>query len=703
MNAKSVILARAWLAFGALALLAIVILFQIFKIQTVKSAYWLNMADSLSTKFVDIEGLRGNIYAEDGTMISTSIPIYDIRFDTKAEGLTDSIFRNNVDSLAWYLSDYFKDKTQKQYRKDLFTAWKKGSRYYMLKNGLDHLQLTDIKQFPIFRMGRNGGGLIAEQHSKRIMPFGSLALRTIGRISTNEKLIGIEGAFNENLTARSGKRLKQKVAGGEWIPINEANELEPKDGQDIITTLDINYQDAAEAALRKQLDSSHADHGCVIVMEVKTGKIKAIANLGRKSKKDSTYSEVYNYAVGERSEPGSTFKLVSAMALLEAGVKPETEVNTTGGKTTFFGDTMKDSHKGGYGTISFFKAFEESSNVGISKLCYSTFSKTPSKFTDFIYSLKINRKTGIEIGGELTPNIKNPASETWSGTSLPWMSVGYEVEMSPLQILTIYNAVANNGQMVKPRLVAEIKETGKTITKYEPEIINPEICSKSTLEQIKKMLEGVVLEGTASKIKTDMYTIAGKTGTAVVADESRGYNKHNKSYKASFCGYFPANNPQYSCIVVVNNPSKGSYYGASVAAPVFREIADIIYANTATVRSNHSFFGDKKNEQVPVPTATTFKNLKTLISPYHTTYAINNVPSGWIRANKQDSAVTFSEQKLYKNSVPNVAGMSLSDALYVLEKSGLRVRFAGHGKVQKQSIPPGARIAGNTWITIEMI
>jgi cell division protein FtsI (penicillin-binding protein 3) len=704
MNIKKDILWRVYVSFLFVALLAAAIVFQIVRLQTVKRSELQALADSLTTSYVDIKPIRGNIYAEDGSLLATSIPIYEARMDLKADGLTDDVWKNNIDSLSYCMSNYFKDKTAPEYKHDLSVARKHKERYYLIKRNLTHVDVKALKTFPIFRMGRYKSGLIAVEKSHRILPFKQLSQRTIGFVREDITPVGLEGGYNGYLQGKNGKRLMQKVSGG-MVPVNEENELDPKDGEDVVTTIDVNFQDIVENALQKGLVRNGAAHGCAVVMEVGTGKIKAIANLTRKEGSDSgTYTEEYNYALGEAVEPGSTFKLASVMALLDMNkATPQTTVNTTGGETEFYGKTMRDvKEHGNNGVLTLKEAFAYSSNVGISKLAVAAFAEHPSQYTDYIYKLKLNNPLGLSIPGEAVPLVKNPKSKSWSGITLPWMSVGYEIKVSPLQILTLYNSIANNGVMVKPMFVNQVLEVGKVVKQYNTEVINPQVCSPKTLAEVKEMMEEVVQHGTATKLKNDLYTIAGKTGTAQIADEKRGYAR--KTYLSSFVGFFPADKPMYTVIVVVSNPSKGAYYGAEVSAPVFKEISDKIYARTATTRSYLASF-DKQDKKVPLVASINEEHLSTLTHVLPNTIAAPRVEpysNSWLKTIPGENSIHLSNYSLKKHVVPDLNGMVITDAMYVAENAGLKVRFAGKGKVYKQSLPAGSAAPPGQLIELQL-
>ncbi|HLG33734.1 MAG TPA: penicillin-binding protein 2, partial [Bacteroidia bacterium] len=576
MKPKKQVMLRVYLVYALMCLFGVAIVVQIFRLQFVQGEYWKQKADSLSTAYINIEASRGNILSEDGDLLATSVPVYDLYMDVRAPGITTELFYKKVDSLSLSLSNLFGDRTFAAYKKDLKTAWAERDRYHLLQRKISFKQLIAVKKFPLLRMGRNKGGLIVQQKDKRELPYKLLAARTIGYKVGAVKPVGIEGAFNEELQGVNGLQLMQKIAGNVWMPLNDNNEVEPRNGRDIITTLDVNIQDITEQALYNQLMTHNAEKGCAVVMEVATGKIKSIANLTRMP--DGNYSETFNYAVGYSSEPGSTFKLASVMAAFEDGLLDlDDSVETYHGRFQYFNRTMKDSHEGGYGKVSLQKAFAVSSNVGISQLIYRSYAKKPDAFVNHLRRFNLDKKMKLQITGEGIPFIKDTKNKSWSGVSLPWMSIGYEVSLTPLQQLAFYNAVANNGRMVKPKFVDEIRDHGVTVQSFPTEIITDTLCSRSTLAKAKKLLETVVESGTATNIRNNIYKIAGKTGTAQV-----GYSKLNPdrkvTYQASFAGYFPAENPRYSCIVVIYSPSSGLIYGSEVAAPVFKEISDKVYA-----------------------------------------------------------------------------------------------------------------------------
>lgn len=700
MEVKKDILWRVYLCFIGMGLFAVAILVKVFFVQNVQGNYWRSMADSLHTRYVSLDADRGTIYSEEGRMLSTSIPYFDVRVDFAADNLRDKngkVFKDNVDSLSIYLSRLFNDRTPEEYKQLLREGFKSKDRYFLLKRDIQFDQFQQLRNFPMFRLGKNKGGLIAETKNKRINPFKLLANRTIGLSRENAQNVGLERTYDAYLKGVTGKRLMRRIAGGTYIPV-EGYDIEPENGRDVITTIDVNMQDIVETALMNMVVSNEAEYGTCILMEVKTGKIKAIANLGRQP--DGSYFEDMNHAL-RVTEPGSTFKLATVISVLDDKYATMDDmVNLHEGEWQIGKRTVFDSEPHpGQTNVTIKHAFELSSNVGMAKLAYQYYYRKPNDFVAHLKKLKLDQPTGIDLVGEGAPVIKSTASKTWSATSLPWMAFGYEVLISPLQTCMLYNAVANNGKMMKPYLVNSIVEYGKPVKEFEPTVVMDSICSKSTLKQVKQMLEGVVMNGTAKGLWTRYYKFAAKTGTALVANGNRGYA--DKIYQSSFAGYFPANDPQFTCVVVIKNKAHAAkFYGAAVAGPVFREVADKLFAIAV-------------EKQLPIKaslqmdTLMAFKNgqghewkeiLNTLNIPMQGN--VNN--NSWVSAKVDDKKIAFAQVAQNKGAVPNVTGMGLKDALYLLENAGLRVVIKGAGKVRNQSIPGGTQLSRDQTIVIEL-
>lgn len=698
---------RIYLVYFFCCLLGIAVVGKVMWIQWVEGKDLREKSEKMTVANKTIKAVRGNIYANDGSLLATSIPKYEIRFDVNADALTDEVFYTNLDSLCYRLSLLLKEKPAKQYRAELIASrksktrsGKKGGRYHLIARNLSYRYLKELKRFPIFRLGKYKGGFIYVQQNRREKPFRILAERTIG-FERTQVSVGLEGAYSKELRGIDGKRLMQKIAGGDWKPLNDDNEIEPQNGYDLHTSIDINLQDVAENALLKQLSMHGADHGCVVLMEVKTGEIKAIANLKRN--KNGGYYEGYNYAIGESTEPGSTFKLAVVIAALEDGfIDLDTEIDTEHGEKKFYDQTMFDTHD--YGVVTVKKAFEISSNIAMAKIVTKYYSDDPQRFIDHLHRMNLNNKLNIEIKGEGVPQIKGPKSSTWSGVSLPWMAHGYEVLMTPLQILTFYNSIANDGVMVKPKFVKTIASKGKVIRTIPTEVINERICSKSTLLKVRQMLEGVVNNGgTAANLKNKHYMVAGKTGTAQIANDQYGYEYESKiSHQASFVGFFPAEQPIYSCIVVVNAPSKYVYTGNLVAGPIFKEVADKVFANSLKMHKELDERPYMASSAIPYSLSGSRDELYNVFTSLSVPFTNFPEKSEWIKTSTKDSVVVTEAMEVIPGLVPDVVGMGLKDAVYVLENSGLNIQFVGKGVVKKQSLPPGKRIVRGQTIKIEL-
>jgi cell division protein FtsI (penicillin-binding protein 3) len=703
MSLKKDILWRVSVVYFSMLLFSVLIFGKILYIQFAEGSYWKEKASTVTLRDITIQPNRGDIFASGEKLLATSVPYYEIRMDLRATGLTDDLFRQNVDSLSLRLSALFRDKSSLAYKNELSRARKEGKRYHLIRRRVDYNQLRELKTFPLFRLGQNQGGLIVIQDNQRIQPHGNLAFRTIGYTTRDERgnVVGIEGAYDQILKGEVGVRLMQRLSGNVWMPVNDGNEVEPRDGYDIVTTIDVEIQDVATNALMEQLQKHNAHHGTAILMEVKTGEIKAIANLEKNS--SGGYSESYNYAIGESIEPGSTFKLPALLVAIEQGhVKLTDTIDTGDGSITFFDQKINDSRKGGFGKISVKEAFEVSSNVAMAKIIDRHYKGKENVFINKLYAMRLNEPLGIEIKGEAKPEIKYPGDKFWSGVSLPMMSIGYEVRLTPLQILTFYNAIANDGRMVKPRFVSEIRQHGSVIQTFPVTVIQNSICSQNTVKKAKELLEGVVENGTAINLKNANYKIAGKTGTAQIANAKYGYRSESRiSHQASFVGYFPAESPKYSCIVVVSSPSNNVYYGNLVAGPVFKEIADKVYATSLEMHEpiNNS---TATNSMIPFSKSGSREDLRKVFVELGISYFDTSHETNWVSTTSKETMVELSGRSIIENLVPNVVDMALNDAIYLLENAGLTVNFRGRGTVRRQSLPPGTRINKGDRISLEM-
>ncbi len=694
MDVKKDILWRVYLCFLCIVVLGLFVLGKAAYIQTVQGSYWKQMGDSLHQRYLPINAERGTIYSEDGNILSTSVPIFDIYVDFGADGLREKQgkrFNENVDSLSIRLAQLFKDKSPELYKKEMKLAFKERRRYYPLKKKISFDEYRELRTFPLVREGRNKSGFIIDPRDKRINPYVLMANRTIGlsRLDSN-KNVGLEKTFNYLLKGVSGQRLMRYTAGS-YVPV-EGAELDPVNGKDIVTTLDTYIQDVAENSLMKMLVANNSQHGTAIVMEVETGKIKAIANLGRQA--DGTYIEDLNYGIGKSTEPGSVFKLATLYALLkDKYVTLDTKVDCEGGVKSFYGLRIRDSHKG-TGIITVREAFYESSNVAFAKLAYQYYHNQPEKFIQHLRDLRLDTLTGVEIvASSGKPLIKSPKSKSWSKTTIPYMAHGYEELVTPLHMVMFYNAVANNGRMMKPYLVNSVIDYGVEAQTFEPVTLVERIADDSTIHQMREALRAVVdsVGGTGRRIlKDSVYSISGKTGTAVTALDNRGYNKGNKIYQASFVGFFPSEKPKYTMAVVIQNTRESKFiYGADVSGRVFKEIADHIYKR----------FLNNPTTQLPASADSSrvvslgMKNdLASIFSFMDISYRDSVADAKWSKAElqkrnallKTDSTLAFSS-----GIAPDVRGMGLKDAVYLLENKGFQVAVSGKGKVATQSYAAG--------------
>lgn len=663
---EKTILNRMYLVTACMFLFAIAVGLQLLNIQFVEGDQYKDMAEKRAFRNFTIPANRGNLYDSNGNLLATSVPKYDIRFD--AVTVNDKIFEENIIPLSKELSKMF-GESGASHAKRLRTARANKHRYLLIARNLGYSDYVKVKNFPMFKLGANRGGLIVEQRTVREHPLGKMGERTVGYERQDENgyytRVGLEGAFGPYLRGTEGRRLKQRIAKGQWKPISDNNEVEPKDGYDLISTIDVKIQDIAHHALLEQLEKYEADHGSVVVMETSTGEIKAISNLGRTS--EGNYFEKLNYAVGESHEPGSTFKLMAMIVAMEDKViDTSTVVDTENGIMTIYRRKVRDSKRGGYGKISAAKAMEVSSNVGIVKLIYDNYKDQPQKFVDGLKDMHLHESLGLAINGEGAAYIPEPGDKKWSGLSLPWMAYGYgSIQITPLQTLTFYNAIANGGEMVKPRFIKEVKAWNRTIEKFEKEVIDPQICSPETVAKMQDVLKNVVERGTGKSLYDPDFSMAGKTGTAQTEYWKEGWAQ-NPQYISSFVGFFPAEEPKYSCIVVIHKPhSKIGYYGADVSGPVFKRIAQKIFTDSPVVDEFESL--EQLNPEI--------------INSYEKYYTM-------AREDKQ--------------LMPDLKGLPAMDAISLLENMGLQVKFSGTGEVVQQSVKAGEEIKPNQTVNLKL-
>lgn len=693
MNIKKEILLRVRIVFFIIILISLAIIYSIFNLQFNQGEYWQSKSTNINFKYDKIKASRGNILSDDGSILATSLPFYKVALDPSIA--SNENFKNNIDSLSYLLSSFFKDNSSSYYRNMISKARKDKRRYILLnKKKIGYQDKKVLSKWPIFRDGRLKGGILFEKKDERYRPFSRLGYRTIGSVDENNNgTVGIEYSYNSFLNGLDGEVLKQKIAGNYWKPIYDGTEKLPKNGSDVVTTINVNLQDISESALLDGMIKNNADYGSVILMEVKTGEIKAIANFSKN--KSGYYTENYNYAIQGMHEPGSTFKLASLLAYIEdSDVSIYDSIDTGNGEFKFYTETMKDHKPGGYGKITVKEVFEKSSNIGIAKMVENHFRDKPDIFLNYIKKFGFNKNFKFQIYGASVPSIKNHTDSAWSKVSLPWIAHGYEFMLTPLHTLSFYNAIANDGYFIEPKIVKKIKEANKVITKFN-EFDRFKIISNNSVKTAIQLLEGVVENGTADNIKHSNYKIAGKTGTAKKVINGKYVNR----YYTSFVGFFPSEEPRYSCIVVIDNPKKYRIYGSDVAAPVFKEIADKIFI------SDTKYFKEMKENDIKFSFPRIRSGFKKDLIDISNSLGLSNhskTEDDWVRTKIIDNSIFWEGINSKSYLVPNVVGMTLKDAIFILESKGLDVNFSGRGRVKKQNISPGKLIKNYKSITIKL-
>ena len=700
MEIKRDILWRVYLSFIGVVVLSFIVLGRAFYIQNVEGDHWRSMSDSMHQRFVELDAERGTIYSEDGQMLSTSVPYFDLYMDFGAEGLREKNgkrFKENLDSFSISLSKFFKDKTVSEYKKDLKKAYNAKDRYYLLEKGLSFEEYKEFRNFPLVRLGRNKSGVIAEVKSRRLNPFGLLAKRTIGLSRDNAQNVGLERTFDTLLKGTTGKRLVRFIAGGAPVPV-EGYEIDPENGRDVITTLDVQIQDIVESALMKMMVQSEAEHGTCLVMETKTGKIKAIANLGRN--KSGDYNENLNYAL-QSTEPGSTIKLATLLAVLDHGtskINDLVEVGSTG--SAFVGvRNVNDAERAPKPVMTVEECFAHSSNIGMSRIAYKAFASEPDLYKNYLQKFHLNKKTGIDLVGEGAPVLPRLKRNKEGLHAMITASFGYAIQVSPLQTLMLYNAIANNGKMMKPYLVNSIKNNGVTVKEFEPIVLDENIAKPKVIEAAKLCMQAVTTIGTAKDVfKDSPFPVAGKTGTAHVAGGDLKY--YDGVYQASFAGYFPADKPEYTCVVVIKTkPHAPMHYGGQLAAPVFKEVANKLYA---------MYVQGKKGLSMPVtPDSSLFTyagytpDIREVFQQTNAKVVDSASKSNWslVYSNNNYKPV-IKANPVSKNIMPDLSHMTLKDALYELESRDIKVIVKGRGKVVAQDVIPGAVVNKNQTVTV---
>lgn len=709
LEPKNNSLLKSYLMYAGVLLFAIAIIVKIIIVQTKDSDELIKLAEKKEYRVRDLEASRGNILSYDGKLMATSVPVFDIYFDASVVDL--ELFRNNIDSLSTVMAEAFPQKNAKQWKEYLSTAKAEGKRYLPIVKGISLEQYRTMQQFPIFCKGQNRGGIVAEKKTRRVRPYNELAGRIIGYVNETENLyVGLEGAYNDQLRGQNGQQLVRRLHHNNWIPVGSDDDTDAKNGNDVVTTFDVNLQDIVESALNNTMVTNKAEQGCAILMDVETGYIRACANL-KLNHENGKYEESYNFALAERYEPGSVFKIASMTVLFNQNpnIKLTDIVNIGTGPIVFSKRVMRDDHtftKDGRATVA--QVIEQSSNKGTAVLITKQFMAHPEKYVDGLYALGLNKKPGTGLAGEAPPIIKHPTdtdkkgNKLWSNVSLPWMSIGYEVNVTPMQIITLYNAIANNGKMMKPQFVSEIRHGNQTVEKFDPVVLNEQICPPEGVKMLQSMLEGVVQRGTAKRQLADSNVkMAGKTGTAQYCHPNLGYSYRNpqtgrREYNTTFVGYFPADKPKYTCIIVVSR-ARGQFWAAGgVSAPGFREIAEKVYAmrlgiEEDSISARYMADVDEKPTLMHQSEAASFlSGMEAQFTDYNTD------GKEWVAINRNiDGSTRIDAVELKDDIVPNVIGMNITDALYLLESRGFNTTFTGEGVVNEQSLHPGDTIRGS--------
>lgn len=702
IDPKNDVLWRVYLLYAVMLLFTIAVIVKVLVIQIRDGEELLEKANKRELKIRDEKAHRGNVFSSNGSILATSVPRFNIYFDPLS--VKQELFDSEIANLSDSLSRMLKIKSKSQYVSSLKKARSERKRYVRIATKVSMGEYKRMSKFPIFKEGKNKGGFIAERNYVRELPYGELAARTIGYVRESENImVGLEGAYNENLKGKDGKQLVRLINNNYWMPMQSPENMDPVNGDDIYTSINIEIQDVAENALKKCLIENDALQGCVVLMDVKSGYIEAMASLSY-NEKTSQYEEMYNFALSHNVEPGSTFKAITMLTLLENNPNLSVDDKIYLGKTdykVFYNRTIHDSHRvtdeNGYTTIR--NAFEQSSNIAFATLVEDEFKNNQAKFIEYIYKTKINEPLNLDIKGEGKPYIKNPSDKSWSKLSMPWMSFGYESTLTPIQILTFYNAIANDGVMVKPQFVKEIRHGNEVKQVFDTIVINESIASAKTIETLQELLRGVVVNGTAKNLSKLPFSVAGKTGTARISQGSSGYNR--KNYTASFVGYFPAEEPKYSCIVIISNPRGGRYYGSSVSGPVFKEVAEKVYATSLGIMDEEGVY-EPNCESFNSASMVYFNDFLDYCNNENVSFTDNVENDMWVKVDVGEEEISVNPVSLDENIVPDLKGMNATDAVFLLESMGWKVSFSGYGRVKSQSVKAGTELEKGRVINLEL-
>ncbi len=692
MDSKTSILKRVYVFFFAIVIFSLIIILAIVNIQFLKVDKVIENVKTTTVKKRTFPAKRGDLYAKDGSLLATSLTYYEVGLDLTSPAIVKDTLSKYAKSLADSLQSLIGVRTSSEYYRGIIEAYNSSDKWFLLSKGLDYPEFQKLKTFPFINQGRLKSGLAYRKFTKRKKPFGILASRTIG----SRAPFGLEGAYDNYLMGVDGEQLQRRKSNV-WVPVNNTNIKESVDGSDVYSTIDINIQEVTENALKEQLFHNNADYGCAVVMEVETGKIRAIANLLIDTA-TGQFTEARNFAVADAEEPGSTIKLASFMAVLEKNQLDldMSDIKIGNGRYKVYDRVVKDAHFTA-SKLSAREIFEKSSNVGTVKLVEKHYKKNPEEYIERLYSFGLLNKLNIDIIGEPTPMIKSPSDEDWYGTTLAWTSHGYESKLTPLQILAFYNSVANDGKLLKPIFIEKIVGQNNKEILFHPQVIKSSICSRESVNKLQSLLEGVVKVGTAKRpFKGSLYEVAGKTGTAVTNYSASGVTK--KKYRSSFVGYFPADKPRYSCIVVITNPRQNGIYGSSTAAPVFRKISDRVYTLDKELRTE-LIINNK-----PVNLNTKNGREKEIVTVSENLNIISNTKgsNSYVSARIKKNELQVKPLKELSDNLPNVKGLTIKDALYILERKGLKVSVKGKGRVVRQSLRPGSKIIRGKQIEITL-
>ena len=706
---------KTHLVYMLVLLFGVAILVKIILVQTKDSKKLVELAEKRELRVKELEASRGNIFSYDGKLMATSVPVFDVFFDSQS--VDQEIFVSKIDSLSQQMALLIPKRTAAQWKEYLSTAKAEGKRYHPIAKNISLSEYRQMQKFAIFNRGPFKGGIVAEKKTRRTRPYKELAGRLIGYVNENENLyVGLEGAYNDYLKGQNGHQLVRRIHHGDWIPVPSDEDVDAQNGDDLVTTFDINLQDIVESALNNTMVTNKAEQGCAVLMEVETGYVKAIANL-KLNHETGQYEESYNFAMAERYEPGSVFKIASMVVLMNHNhnLKLDDKVNIGTGPIHFSNRVMKDDHsftKNGIATVQ--EVIEQSSNKGTAVLITKAFMAHPERYVEGLYALGLNKKIGTGIAGEAQPIIKHPDDKTrdgrkiWSNVSLPWMSIGYEVNVTPMHLITLYNAIANGGKMMKPQFVTEIRHGNQTVEKFEPVVLNEQIAPPEAISMLQTMLEGVTQRGTAKRqLKDCIVSTAGKTGTAQYCDPRLGYSYRDphtgrRLYNTTFVGYFPADKPKYSCIVVVSR-ARGQFWAAgSVSAPGFREIAEKVYAMRLGTQEDIAVADTARHikpDNVIVRHDKTLAYLNGMQNEY-TDYALDG---DWVTIeNSKNGEAKIKKAEIRPATVPNLIGMNISDAVYLIESLGGKATFSGQGTVCQQSLQPGDTLRKGRTIALKL-